>query len=368
MEPPVTILKLKNKFKELQNFEPWLCLETKNQTSKCVEDLSEHLAVIANFASDLESFVQAKDTPPHQKNTANNIRCELALLQASRESQFNLAKCLNEMADLIDKEKEAQKQIAESINAAQDTLDKKINTAETTLDTKIEAAKNAMNEQIKEAQGKIVTAKEGLTAEINSAKEDIQKSEINLKSEINKASLQATKDSIATMGTFASIIAVIMYLVVSTSSWLNNADGASAIIAFIVPSGVVILAICALTAFIKILSNQKQDSSSGTWQEWLPWIIISSITAVVIVGTIGLYYWNSWNEQKIREANSQHLLIKLPESKVIIDETTNDAYISYFDPETEKPKYVPLRIAGELRPELNHDGFVHYCLIHEELE
>lgn len=73
-------------------------------------------------------------------------------------------------------------------------------------------------------------------------------------SKVTKKIKQLEKDTmdshIAILGVYSAIITIVMSIVVTSSSWLNNADGASAIFAFIIPSAIVILSIAVLFLFI----------------------------------------------------------------------------------------------------------------------
>lgn len=60
----------------------------------------------------------------------------------------------------------------------------------------------------------------------------------------------ATKDVLTLMGVFATIITVILSVVSTATSWLNNADGASAIIAFIVPTLVTVTTVVILLGIV----------------------------------------------------------------------------------------------------------------------
>ncbi len=93
--------------------------------------------------------------------------------------------------------------------------------------------------------------------EINNSLEN-QKSEIeNTKNKVNSV-LNKIRDSeheilthvLTLMGIFVGIITIIMSVVITSTSWLNNSSSASAIIAFIVPNAVVILSIAVLFLFI----------------------------------------------------------------------------------------------------------------------
>lgn len=52
------------------------------------------------------------------------------------------------------------------------------------------------------------------------------------------------------MGVFSAIITTIISVVTTTSSWLNNADGASAIIAFIIPNLIVVFSVAILLGIV----------------------------------------------------------------------------------------------------------------------
>ena len=52
------------------------------------------------------------------------------------------------------------------------------------------------------------------------------------------------------MGVFSAIITIVMSVVVTSTSWLNNANAASAVIAFIVPSIVVVFSMSILLSIV----------------------------------------------------------------------------------------------------------------------
>lgn len=94
------------------------------------------------------------------------------------------------------------------------------------------------------------------TKSLNNSKLDIKdcQKKIYALSKVTKKIKQLEKDTmdshIAILGVYSAIITIVMSIVVTSSSWLNNADGASAIFAFIIPSAIVILSIAVLFLFI----------------------------------------------------------------------------------------------------------------------
>lgn len=72
----------------------------------------------------------------------------------------------------------------------------------------------------------------------------------NTASKALKDAKNATKDVLTLMGVFATIITVILSVVSSATSWLNNADGASAVVAFVVPTLVTVTTVVILLGIV----------------------------------------------------------------------------------------------------------------------
>lgn len=104
--------------------------------------------------------------------------------------------------------------------------------------------------------------------------------------------LKHTTDSTLTiMGIFATIITVILSVVVTSSAWLNNANGASAVVAFVVPS---LVAVSATIVLLGIILADRSKRSKAVRRAGI---------AVVIVA---IFLLVSWRYTTHRDANLQH--------------------------------------------------------------
>lgn len=83
---------------------------------------------------------------------------------------------------------------------------------------------------------------------------------------IQKIEPQLMTTVLTVMGVFSAIITIIMSVVITSSSWLNNANGASAVIAFIVPNLVVVSSIAILLGII--FSRKKEATVVIPAMDW----------------------------------------------------------------------------------------------------
>lgn len=199
---------------------------------------------------------------------------------------------------------------------------------------------------------------------------------------------QIMPNIISLMGVFSSIIVVILSLITTSSTWLSTANETDVLVAFIVPAGIITLAICALTALVRASvdpqSNKTATQPNGakSWpaasmlsarrflQKWGLWLII-------VIATIAIV-WNTANFCKSTNDGQVHYLIKCQPSSESIDNSNNE--------ETQTPPETPaqeLFIVQEVilptgerhhkkipcaESDIHSDGFVYYCLLHQCFE
>lgn len=178
----------------------------------------------------------------------------------------------------------------------------------------------------------------------------------NLKKDVS----MANKDMVAVMGIFTSIIVVIMSLVITSSSWLNNAYGASAIIAFVIPSCVAVLAVCALTAFLKLLIKDEMG-------KFIPWIVVTVLTLIVGCVTI----WKFGNKEV---ASHNRLIFDVDKySTVDPNDATAERIINIDFTEkiimSDGEHDVEVVIENQKESDcLIHNGLIYYCTTHSRFE
>lgn len=191
-----------------------------------------------------------------------------------------------------------------------------------------------------------------ISEEITSFQQDV--------AEMKKSLSEANKDMVAVMGIFTSIIVVIMSLVITSSSWLNNASGASAVIAFIIPSCVAILAVCAITMFLNIIIKDKK-------QNYIPWGIVFGAT--LIIGIVTLLAFG-----KMEVLPHNRLVFEVDKyATVDPDDTTGEKVINIHFTEkiTTLDGEHEIEVIIDNQKESDcviHNNLIYYCITHNRFE
>ena len=220
---------------------------------------------------------------------------------------------------------------------------------------------------------------EKVASSVNSLSEEI--------TSISITSEQIMPNIISLLGVFSSIIVVILSLITTSSSWLSNANEISVLIAFVVPAGIITLAVCALTALIRSLldsqarGNKAQSADvrpcwvklrSATmqmFQKWGLWLFIVIVTSLIIFGTMKYC-------QETRD-NQIHYIVKCVPSTEANDDSNDEVHST--SEASEQELFIIQEIilpTGEIYPEKipcadgdkHSDGFVYYCLLHQRFE
>ena len=174
------------------------------------------------------------------------------------------------------------------------------------------------------------------------------------------------------MGVFTAIISIVMSVIVTSSSWLNNANGASAIIAFIVPSLVAVTSMSVLL-FI-VFSRKKENIIVILGRDWdAPNIVTKSVkrskiyawisVVALILCLIGVLFISAKEAKNSVEPHVRYI-IKEEMYKIVTDESEEsdkfEIKIEFdFDGENLSIPYDEKYI---------HDGVLHYCSEHNQLE
>ena len=86
--------------------------------------------------------------------------------------------------------------------------------------------------------------------ELEKERTDIERTADEVRNQIDNSEHKILTHVLSLMGIFSAIITLIMSMVITTSYWLNNANGASAIIAFVIPNLVTLIAVFTLLSLI----------------------------------------------------------------------------------------------------------------------
>lgn len=227
---------------------------------------------------------------------------------------------------------------------------------------------------------------------LNSKVQEIDKTISLLSQKANDAkasSDQIMPNIISLMGVFSSIIVVILSLITTSSTWLTNANETEVLVAFVVPAGIITLAICALTALIRSsLDTQPGDdpiqpdktesrlnrlchSIHKFYQKWGLWLVIVSLTVLIVYSTTRFCQTTSDNQT--------HYIVRcLPETESIDDTSVDEESKATSETSTQELFIVQEIVLPTGKLYLNKilcteqdkhiDGFVYYCLVHQCFE
>ena len=127
------------------------------------------------------------------------------------------------------------------------TLDILLYTFKFSLDgNKLRKQMIKLDSQVQFTQKDYNDKKHELEAKVNVVEKSVKK----FQSQVNDTEHTILTHVLTLMGVFTAVITIILSVATTSSAWLNNASGASAVIAFIVPNLVVIIAMVILLGIV----------------------------------------------------------------------------------------------------------------------
>lgn len=139
----------------------------------------------------------------------------------------------------------------------------------TILSNRVNEAEN-VRAQAKELETKITNIENNYNEKeqkIDQYIADCDKIFLDYKKRIDEFESKILSHVLSIMGVFSAIITIILSLITTTSSWINNATDTDLFFAFIVPNGVAIVAVFALMIlvyyFLDYHKNDKSDDDNG---------------------------------------------------------------------------------------------------------
>lgn len=215
---------------------------------------------------------------------------------------------------------------------------------------KIESSVSSMGKTFSEFNDKI-------TKEEQVISDSLKDTKIKLDSAVDKAVTEAvqknTTHTLTLMGVFTAVIAMVVSVAVTSSSWLSSANGASAIIAFVIPNLVTIIGILLILSFITFIyreGRKRQIFSAVVFGVLITFAVIFSIINIPRMIT------------NVREGTIIHDRHILSENEFEIVKSTEEEPISFvftFEFTEYTFKY---------DERLLHDGSLYFCEEHKTLE
>ena len=178
------------------------------------------------------------------------------------------------------------------------------------------------------------------------------------------------------MGIFSAIITMVMSAVITSTSWLNNADNASGIIGFAVPNCIALIAVVVMMTFVYLYIHRgtviihhyappKEKKTTGRHKEEKKNPILLVIAIVILVSVIALSVASAFIALAvIKDVNKPHERYIISESEYrVIEEDKGDSVEKYYVFEIDGVSY-----RCEYDESFKNDGKLYFCKEHGVLE
>ena len=199
-----------------------------------------------------------------------------------------------------------------------------------------------------------------------------QKLSKGIRKATNKIEPQLMTTVLTLMGVFSAVITIIMSIVITSSSWLNNANSASAVIAFIVPNLVAVFSIVVLLgvvfsrkdAEIVVISSNgwDQENTANNALKKLKRLRVA-VFSVIFVFAVVLMFVSVYEINNSSEPHSRYVLSPgMYECKEIQEDNAElPVFVIAFEI-NEKAHVFPYK------EEYFHDDKLYFCEEHQQLE
>lgn len=226
------------------------------------------------------------------------------------------------------------------------------NAKEVKLEAAITDLQNELVEKKKEIDNSLTEAQQKVNKKLTEAENKMQDSEHNILTHV-----------LTLMGVFSAVITIIMSVVITATAWLNNADGASAILAFIIPSTVAVFSVVVLLFLVFLYHNATTGSDTHPIKSKTAKALFI-ILLVIVAALSGLLVWVATTQTQKCKPDHTHYIISSEEYTITKQENSDldkqDLYLQFKLGEKSysflfDEKYV-------------HDGNLYFCKEHQTLE
>lgn len=226
------------------------------------------------------------------------------------------------------------------------------NEKKTELEQSIADLHKELEENKLEIDKSLTDAQSKVNNQLISAKNELQDSEHNVLTHV-----------LTLMGVFSAVITIVMSVVITSSSWLNNADGASAVLAFVIPNAVAILAVIVLMFLVFLYTNASTGSDTHPIKSKVAINLFITLLVIVVVLT-GSLIWTAVSYTQKCEPNHTHYIICSDEytivSRKIPNSNSEELYLQFtFEGKNYRFDFDERYI---------HNGNLYYCQEHNTIE
>lgn len=165
------------------------------------------------------------------------------------------------------------------------------------------------------------------------------------------------------MGVFSAVITIVMSVIITSTAWLNNADGASAILAFIIPTIVAVFAVTSLLFIVFLYHIATTGFGNHSFRSLCASLILFAFLVTIAISTKTLVGLAKDYTQKCAPDHTHTILTQ--SDYTVVNETKPDGSIVdvYFEFTFNGENYRFKHNEAYL-----HDGKLYFCHEHKCLE
>ncbi len=318
--------------------------------------LTETISELYNKVSNIRSRVlndafldlPQRNWKTKKEHLLSNLFSALGVIQQYREYYRLIWKLSNDGLKKVDNLQTKVDELIHDYDDKKEELEEKINELETTTQYSLAKQGSIQKELHNTVKGKIAQ----IDTIANKTLDELQSTEGKVVSHV-----------LTLMGVFTSVIAIILSVIITTSSWLNNASSSSAIIAFTIPNLVTLVAVISVVLLIYLYQKSMYPPvvREGDKPQKAPTIISVILLLVILLITI---FMGTLAYRTVR--SDPHVRHVISESEYVVNEEQDSNTL-------EMHKYIEFVFEGESYKYIYDESYFHdlnlyFCPLHKELE
>ena len=271
----------------------------------------------------------------------------------------------NLVKEYTSKKRELEKAISD-LQKDVDNCNKKINQAYNDAEQNVNSILQIANTQLANAQKALTdsqTAVADSKTKLTASEGALVKAEealVKAEEKLNNIEHDMLTHVLTLMGVFSAVITIFMSLVITSTAWLNNADGASAVLAFVVPSAVAVVAVASLLLIIFVYHNATTGSDNHPIKV-SPAYIVLIVFFAILAGSL-VHISTSYSQK----CTPDHIHTILTESdyRIGVEPKPDGSIVNV---------YLQFTLDGknywfDYNEEYIHNGNLYFCQEHKRLE
>ena len=250
-----------------------------------------------------------------------------------------------------------------SLQKRMDQREQKLDASILDIQNQLQTTVEDYNAKKSEIETNVANVQTEFHTTVNSTKTDLEGKVEAFQERINDSEHTILTHVLTLMGVFSAVITIIMSVVITSSSWLNSADGASAITAFTIPNLVALLAVIVLISLVFIYHNAVNKSTLATPKSAVTIVFFSIVLVIILILSIAMAQVAVSHIETTKAAHVRYVIS--PSEYTVVEDTVDDpdACVRHFEFSIEKINY-----SFTYDEIYIHDGNLYFCIEHNMLE